>query len=322
MPLAIFIVLVFAAHTHAQSGTGSTYRFLNVPASASALALGGGPVSLPHGEPALMHLNPALLSKSHHGHVSLSFGSYLSESNMGFISGAWYSEKIGTLGAGLRFLNYGTMDRIDEFGLDRGTFHASDVALKLAIGRVFENVIQYGLAADLIYSSYESYRSTGFMLSGGVLYSIDGDDLTIGASFMNLGRQLSTYDGIQEPLPFDLRLGLSRKLLYLPLRITFTAHNLHRWEMRTPGDDDNIAFFTNLFRHLAVGGEFLFSENFHLRLGYNHLVHDELKTDRRLDLVGFGIGVGIKYKGIGIDLGRNSYSNMGNLFQLGIHTIF
>lgn len=318
--LTIFIVIFGVSDAWAQYGQKATYRFLNVPVSALAASHGGVPVSVIQADPSQMHLNPAFLDSSSSGKVSISMARIMSESNMGFISGAWHHPIIGTLGAGLRFVNYGEMDHIDEYGIDRGTISATDVAFKLAVSRSFEDVIQYALAADIIHSSYDMYQSTGIGFSGGILYKADEQDFSVGLSFVNLGRQLSSYDGIRENLPFDLRLGVTRKLMYLPLRLTFTAHHLHQWEMMSPGDDSKPAFFTNLARHLAVGGEFLFSESFRFRIGYNHYLHEELKTDRRLDLVGFGVGVAIRYKGIGVEFGRNSYSNMGSLLQLGINT--
>ena len=317
--LAIFIVLLGISDVQSQYGSKSTYRFLNIPVSPQATSLGGVPVSLMDADPAQMHLNPAFLDSTANGRLSVSYARFLSDANIGFISGAYELTGIGTLGAGLRFVNYGTLDRIDEYGIDRGTFNASDVAFKVALSRRFEDLFQFGIAADLIYSSYDGYSSTGVAFSGGVIYKAH-EDMIVGLSFINLGRQLSSYNGVQENLPFDLRLGVTRKLLYLPLRLTFTAHNLHDWNMKTPNDDSDPAFFSNLARHLAIGGEFLFSESFKLRLGYNHFQHEELKTGQRLDLVGFGIGVAIKYKGIGIEFGRNSYSDMGSLFQLGINT--
>lgn len=317
--LAIIIVLLGFSDAQSQFGSKSTYRFLNIPVSPQATSLGGIPVSLMDADPAQMHLNPAFLDSTANGRLSVSYARFLSDANIGFVSGAYDLPGLGTLGAGLRFVNYGTLDRIDEYGIDRGTFSVSDVAFKVALSRRFDELFQYGIAVDFILSSYDSYSSTGVAFSGGILYKTP-DDIIVGLSFVNLGYQISTYNGFRENLPFDLRLGVTRKLLYLPLRLTFTAHNLHNWDMKTSNDAVKPTFFSNLVRHLALGGEFLFSESFKLRLGYNHFQREELKTGQRLDLVGFGIGVAIKYKGIGIEFGRNSYSDMGGLLQLGINT--
>ncbi len=304
----------------AQYGPKATWRFLNVPASPFSSALGEVPVSLTSGSPALMHANPAFLTPESSRNLAASFTRYLSDANMGFLSSAYDIEKIGTIGLGLRFVNYGQMDRIDEYGIDRGTFNASDVALKLAIARDFEEWIRFGVAADLVYSSYDSYQASGIAFSGGVLYHDSESDYSVGLSFINLGTQLSSFDGLKEDIPFDLRLGVTRKLQYLPLRLTFTAHQLHRWNLRTVNNESEPGFFKNLARHMTIGGDFLFSESFRFRVGYNHLKHEELKTGQRLELVGFGFGVAIKYKGIDVEFSRNSYSVMGSMLQLGINT--
>lgn len=318
--LTIFIVFFCGSAAFAQYGPKSTYRFLNVPVSAKSAALGGAPVSIAYADPSQMHVNPAFLSPASSKEISISFARFLSEANMGFISGAWNVPEIGTFGAGLRFMNYGEFDRIDQYGIDNGTFNAADVAFKLAFSRELIENVRYGIATDLIHSYYDSYSSTGIGLSGGVFWHLPENETSFGLSFVNLGTQLTNFNGVDESLPFDLRLGVSRKLLYLPLSVSLTAHNLHRWDMQTPNDEKSPTFFTNLTRHLAVGGEFLFSENFNVRVGYNHFLHEELKNDRRIDLVGFGFGFGLMYKGIGIEFSRNSYSKMGHLLQLGINT--
>lgn len=320
--LLTIAVLATIGSAVAQYGPQTTYRFLNVPASAKAAALGGMPTSIIYGDPSQMHVNPAFLNADVSGSVSATFARFLGEVDMGFVSGAYHLPDVGTFGASIRYFSYGEFDRIDASGVNDGVFTASDMALKLAYAREYLGFIQYGLAVDLIYSSYEAYRSTGFALSGGIITDFKDDEMSVGLSFVNLGQQLSTYDGVKESLPFDLRLGVSQKLLYLPLRISVTAHNLHRWDMTTPNDIEEPSFFSNLFRHLAIGGEFMFSESFHLRLGYNHYLHDELKTDRRIDLAGFGLGIGINYKSVGVDISRNSYSEMGQLLQLGVRTRF
>jgi hypothetical protein len=318
--LTIFIVFFCCSVLNAQYGPKSTYRFLNVPVSAKAAALGGNPVSIAFADPSQMHVNPAFLSPSSSSEVSISLARFLSEANMGFISGAWHLMDVGTFGAGLRFMNYGEFDRIDEYGLDNGTFNAADVALKIAYSRGVAENLRVGFAADFIHSYYDNFNSTGIGFSGGLFWELPENETSFGLSFVNLGSQLTRYDGVDENLPFDLRLGVSRKLMYLPLRVSLTAHNLHRWDMKTPNDNGKPAFFANLTRHLTVGGEFLFSDNFNFRVGYNHFLHEELKNDRRIDLVGFGFGFGLMYKGIGIEFSRNSYSKMGHLLQLGINT--
>jgi hypothetical protein len=321
--LLLIVLLIFAClPVIAQSGTQSVYRFLHVPASAQAAALGGGPVSLVYGNPAQMHLNPAFLHQDMSGSVSATWARYLSDADMAFLSAAWHVEHLGTLGFGIRYVNYGEFERIDIGGNTTGDFIASDMAVKLALSRSYGVNIRYGVAVDFIHSSLDVYRSTGVAVSGGVILDLPDYDASFGFSVLNLGTQLSTYNGVREELPLDVRFAASRKLKYLPLRLSLGAHSLHRWEMRSANDTEEPGFASNLFRHAIIGGEFLFSENFHFRLGYNHFQHDDLKAPNRIDLAGFGIGVAIRVKAIGFEVSRTSHSEMGHLFQLGIQTRF
>jgi hypothetical protein len=318
--LALLILFTSFNDAVAQYGPKATWRFLNIPASPFSAALGEVPVSLTTGSPAQMHANPASLTPESSRYLAASFSRYLSDAHFGFISSAYSFKPLGTIGVGLRYINYGQIDRIDEFGIDRGSFHASDVAVKLALARNFEDLFRFGVAADFIYSSYDSFQASGITFSGGVLYTDSESDYSVGISFLNLGTQLSSFNGTREELPFDLRIGVTRKLQYLPLRLTITAHQLHNWNLRTVNDVTDPGFFSNLARHMAIGGDFIFSESFRARLGYNHLTHEELKTGQRLELVGFGFGIAIKYKGVDVEFGRNSYSVMGSMFQLGMIT--
>jgi hypothetical protein len=318
--LLIFAVLTLTQVGLSQYGSKSVYRFLNVPVSAQSAALGGTPVSLLEANPAQIHNNPAFLNASHSGMFSATWSHYLTESDFGLLSGAWHLNHIGTIGGSIRYLNYGEFDRIDASGLNQGSFTASDFALNLTLSRTYTEHLQYGVGIDLIHSSYEAFASTGVAFSGGLLLNTPELNSSFGVSFVNLGTQLSTFDGVRENLPFDLRAGASHKLEHLPLRLSLTAHSLTRWNMTVPGDIEKPDFTTNLLRHLTIGGEFLFSDNFHFRLGYNQYLHDELKTERTIDMAGFGFGVGLRVKGIGIEFSRNSFSEMGHLFKLGIQT--
>jgi hypothetical protein len=320
--LLVLIMMFAVPAAQAQYGPKATYRFLNIPISAQAAALGGGPVSLLVADPAQMHMNPAWLQFAEPGTVSTSLMRYLSEASMGVVSGVLSGGELGNIGVGIRFLNYGEMDRIDALGRDTGTFTPSDMAIKVGLARSYANIINYGVAVDFIHSAYDAYRSSGVAVTAGILIDVPDQETSVGLSVLNAGSQLSSYDNIRENLPFDVRLGVTRKLLYLPLRLSFTAHNLHRWEIPVEQDGGESSFFDHAFRHLAVGGEFMFSENFHFRLGYNHLTNNELKTEGRIDLVGFSFGVGINIKSVGIDISRNSYSEVGQLLQIGLRTRF
>ncbi len=300
------------------SNLDATYRFLNIPTSPRTAALGGNHVSLPNSDVSLFLLNPAYLSGNHHGQLALSYLNHLADVNMGFASGAFHHDELGTFGIGFRFVGYGEMIQTNAIGEELGTFTANDFAMNLGYARQIQDQLTAGVAFQFIHSSYHTFRSTGLAISAGLHYTFDDEQTWAGVSFGNLGRQVNYFDEQREDLPFDLRTSITRQLTYLPLRLSATAHSLTQWEMPSFNDEQTPRFADHLFRHLIIGGEFLFSENFHVRLGYNHFLHEELRSDARIDLGGASIGVGIQLRGFQFDISRNSYSDIGRLTQLGI----
>ena len=116
----------------------------------------------------------------------------------------------------------------------------------------------------------------------------------------------------------DLRIGLTKKLAHMPLLLSVAAYRLHRLR----GNPNRSDFISNALYHLVLGGEFLFSDSFQIRFGYNHRRHDELRMKSRLDFAGFSMGVGIQLSRVGIDYGFNSWSSLGGLHRFSVRTRF
>ncbi len=310
----------FAAETIAQIGNESVYRFLNLPGSARTAALGGNHVSLHNGGTALFEANPAYLNRENHRELSLSYLNNISDIYLGSAAFSWNLDGIGTLATGIRFMNYGDFTRTDSDGNEHGSFNAYDFSWSTAISRSFFDMFRAGIGVQFIASSYDDYRSSALGLFGGLYLPFNNDNTQAGIAFRNLGAQLTRFDGSREDLPFSLMAGITHRLQHLPLRFNLTLHSLDRWDLPVFDDDSDPSFSENLFRRIRFGTEFLFSENFHLRIGYDHLQSEELKTDSRIDLSGASIGLGIIIRDIHIDISRTSYSETGGLIQLNLGT--
>ncbi|HSI90363.1 MAG TPA: hypothetical protein VK927_04560, partial [Adhaeribacter sp.] len=64
-------------------------------------------------------------------------------------------------------------------------------------------------------------------------------------------------------------------------------------------------------RHFVVGGEFMFSPNFNVRFGYNHLRRRELRTENKAGGAGLSVGAMIRIKGFELDYSRAYYHVSG-----------
>jgi hypothetical protein len=60
-----------------------------------------------------------------------------------------------------------------------------------------------------------------------------------------MGFQLKTYAGEQEDLPFDLQIGITKKLANAPLGFSITAQHLHQFN--TLYSDEDFTFSKQLF---------------------------------------------------------------------------
>ncbi len=311
---------VLAPSALAQYTNNAVFRFLNLPVSARAAALGGNNPALFNADPVHFQLNPAYLGSDLERSVAISYINQLADVNSMFANTAFTVGDIGNLGVGIRYTGYGDFDRLDHTGTADGTFRAYDMALSLGLGRKVGESFSYGLGLDLIQSSYDSYSSSGIGVNGGFRYEeLDGNIVLAGA-FSNLGAQLSSFNGIREPLPADVRIGVSIKPEYVPARLHFMLQGLNEWDQTVPTDTEAPSLMSNLARHLAVGTEFVFSPNFNFRLGYNHYTHEAYKSDEGFDFAGVSFGFGIVVKRITVDFSRNGYSDLGGTYQLGLRT--
>lgn len=316
--LSAFVVFWATTSAFAQTNTSSVFRFLEIPPTARAAGLGGNHTGLYNADFSMLHVNPAYLNANNSGSVSASYINFLGDANMGFTSGAYNLNQLGTVGIGIRFVGYGEFDQLDENGNQQGSFNANDVAITGAYSlEIFKNV-QAGAGIDFIHSSYSTFKSSAMALSGGVFYQDTASHFSAGLSVRNLGTQITTYDGQREPLPIDVSLGITKKPEAFPFQLSLTLKQLNNWDMRIVGETERPGFVDNAFRHVLLGGEANLGENLAIRIGYDHYLHEQTKTGRDFDLAGIAFGVGIHLKNVTIDFSRNSYSSIGGVTRLSL----
>lgn len=314
--LCLILLALFVLPVRAQPGELTGFSFLRLEPSARAAALGGSYAAVYGDDINAMFYNPALLNAQMHGALSVSYLNHLSDLNAGFLAYSRHYEGLATFGVGLRFLSWGELERADENGQRLGTFGASDVALTLGASRAYSERIRYGVNVHLVYSSIESFHASALAADLGLLYQLPDQRMTFSASVNNLGKTLSSFGVTEDELPVDLRVGVTKRLQHLPLLITVMGYNLH--DLNDAPDDATAV--DNVLYHVAFGGEFQFSEAFNIRFGYNHRRHEELKLKSRLDLAGFGMGVGLHITRIYVDYAFNSWSSLGGLHQFTLRT--
>ena len=291
----------------AQQGT---YNFLRSDVSARAAALNGSFVSMKD-DPNVLFYNPAAIGTLTSPQVSVSYVNHLMDVNAGTLSYGQYINGIGNVGAGIIYMNYGSFNRTDELLNVLGTFNAADVALVAGIAAHYDDDILVGVNAKYIYSSIAEYSSTALAVDLGFLYDIPSQNLSIGGSILNIGKQLKTYAGFHEPLPFDVKFGITKRPEHQPVFLNIDFHRLNEGGNK----------FFDRFSNFTIGAEFLMSKSLRLRIGYDNQQRKELKTGTTAGLSGFSLGFGLVLSEYQIDYAYNSYGAFGGIqrFSLGIN---
>lgn len=297
----------------AQADTG--YYFMRLPHSAHTAATAHGTLSPSSADVHQFMDNPAVLSETHHRQMRFSYINHVGDLNAGGMAYGHRFSGIGTVGAGLRYLGYGSMERTNELGEQIGSFDASDGALTVGLGRRYTENLRIGVAGHLISSSIDNLRATALGFDAGILYQYEPFDLTLGASINNVGKEISGLGSSTAKLPQDIRFYATKRLQYVPLILSITGYNLNRIGTGTESTAADI-----LIDHLRFGGTLELGSTVRVRFGYNPRRHRALRTRSRLDTAGITAGFGLQLFRIAFDYTYESWSSFGGLHYLTVGT--
>lgn len=320
-----FLGLLLPIHSLCQvNGGNHVYEFLNLAPSARIASLGGQLISVSDDDINLAFANPAAANPSMHQAISFSHQFMPAGINSGYAAFGYYLKQSEiTLHGGLRYIGYGSFNLTDPTDEVIGTFDAGEYALNLGAGKQLYDKLSVGANLKLITSRFESYSSAGVTADLGALYQDTASMTSFSVVLRNAGIQLSSYAGNRQPVPFEMLMGVSKQLRYMPLRFSITYRYLDRWNViyDDPNTQEDLFFFTdgsnqksgntfidNLARHLVFSAEFLFGkqDNFRLRFGYDHLHRKELSVNNLRSLAGFAFGLGFKINRFRIDYSRSA----------------
>ena len=324
LPVAVVAagLAVLAGPAHAQSRTQTAFPLVRLDASARTAALAGAG-ALATDDPATALTNPALLSSEMSRGLSLGYANLLADVTAGSAVYAHDVPVLGGLSVGgaVRFLSYGEFERRTgaTVGAEaEGTFGASEVAATLVVSREVLPQFRVGLAAHALVASIDD--ASGQALAGdlGVSYAVADEGLVLGASVHHVGAVLSSLGAEADRLPLDLRVTVSKRLRYVPLTVSVSGLDLHRFE----GASADSSFAGRALDHVALGGELQLGSAFALRAGYNGRRGADLRSGGRLDLAGVSVGAGVSLRRVSVDYAFANWGDFGGLHQFGVRTRF
>ena len=312
-------------------GGSSVFNFLRLPNTPQLTALGGVNVSVSANDVGLAFNNPALLNKEMHTQLIAVFNNFYADVNALHLSFGYRHEKLKTnFAGGLNYFDYGKISETDPAGNVFGTLNPKDWVIQLSASRSYLEKWNYGATVKFISSNYGVYRSNGIALDIAALFKDSANLITASIVAKNMGYQLKKYSGTDaEELPFDLQIGITKKLEKAPLSFSLTAQRLHQFDIRYNDTVFNILngldktgkfTFDKIFRHFVLAVQAFPVPQIEITAAYNHLRRQELNISNSTNgLNGFSMGVGLLVKKIQVRYARTYYQNNKAYNQFGLN---
>lgn len=327
-----FSFLVFSNFAlTAQIGGSSTYEFLSLSSSPLHSSLGAPIPTLSDLDIHSSLSNPALLHGRVGGQWSLNFEPYFAGVNRGSAAYAITLNRKKALLFDIRYIHYGTFEGRDELGNPTTDFSGNETALGVSHSHYFLKLnLSVGARLSLISSSFEKYHSFGVSTDFGFYYHFLNSSYRIGLVLRNIGSQITTYADINEPLPFEIGLGVSNELLHLPLRWHLYFQNVQNWKLafensnRTTTSlngeqtEEKLGGLDELFRHIVLGIELFPDRSFSIQLGYNFRRAAELRILEQRSFSGITAGFGLSMRRLRFHFSHARYTSAGNTSFFGI----
>lgn len=294
--LALFMML------SAFAGGTAGFAFLQVPAGARAVAMGGAFTAIP-GDPLSLYWNPAAAATVSDPVLSTTYTSYMMDMQTGFIG--WVNPREGdVIGVSLNYFYGGTFDRTSmEDPMGNGEeFSSNSMALAGTWAKSLTESIAVGATGRFIYSQIDSYNANGFSVDLGGMYcpaSLPG--FTGAVAVRNAGVQTKAFYSENDPMPTEVAAGVSQALLEGKLLIAADG------TMPFEGDFD-----------AAVGVEYTPLEMLSLRTGWSLSAKDMADNAGGGFIDAMGFGMGTHYNQFSLDYAWKPYADLGNTHRISL----
>ena len=286
--LSLLITIQLSLLAASAQESESAYNFLRLPVSAHIAALGGENISLNDDDATIIFHNPAMLNFVADKTVNLNYMTYMEGANTAsaaFVKGIGERASWGVSG---QYMNYGKMKQTTYDNTELGEFSAKDINIGGSFAYALTDKISGGITAKLISSTIADYNSLAVGVDLGLNYTDSIGNLSVSIAAKNLGGQVKAYDDDFEKIPFDLQVGVTKRLTNSPFRFSVTLSRLNNWDQ-------------GFIRHLAVGADIMLSENIYVAAGYNFRRAHEMKIAEDDGSSSHGAGLSL---GAGISLQR------------------
>lgn len=322
----ILVVLINTAGAYGQIAGEQAFDFLNIPHTARLTGLGGVNVSTYNKDVNLIYANPASVSDSMSGYLSINYLNYFADAGLSSFAYAHHTKKYGTFTVGAQRMTLGDFQGFDASGNATRAFNSGSTSILLGHSRMVNN-FRVGVNMKVAISNVANYRSSAMLFDIGGMFVHPSKELTVGLVLKNIGFVLSEFtDTSDSSLPLDVQLGATFKPEHMPFRFSFTALSFANLDIAYNDPNDGISTddpgaIDKMLMHFVVGTELLLGKNVNIRAGYNHKIRKELRLQEAAGGAGFSFGFMVKVKSFEIAYGHGGYHLAGgtNNFTIATH---
>ncbi len=299
--------------------SSSVFNFLNLPTSAHATALGGTNISLIEDDASLTFQNPALASSVSNNSIGVNFSTLMRGQKAASASFTRLQGERGTWGINAQMVGYGSIEETSAAGEIEGDCHPIDVALSGLYSYFLSDRLSGGAAGKLIYSNYAGYTSFAMAVDLGLNYYVEESDFSVSVVAANLGGQIKAFGDEHEHLPFQLNLGLTKRIAHAPLRLSLTMTDLTHWSKNyyyhTGSDPKGGRILLN---HFNVGVDLVPSNLFWVGIGWNCRRAYELEAAGSSKMAGLTAGAGLNIKKLSLGVSYAKYHVSAPSLSIGV----
>jgi hypothetical protein len=283
------------------------FSFLRGSISARTAGVGGSNTAQ-NNDVSIVAINPASLVTLDSNAVSATFLKQVLDLNAGFITYGWDAGELGTMAVTAHVMSYGSFPRTNNQGAVTGSFSVADVVAGVTLAREIDTLISYGITLKAFHSAAEEQRSTALALDGSLHFQFPKQRTSLAVSVLNVGTQLSTYDGTSDRLPVDARIGVQHKLRGLPLTVNASLTGLA----------DRVETFTDRLLNFSVGGELSVGKYVFLRVGYDNATRNTSNVDVTTQLTGLSGGIGVVAKSVFVDYALSTFGSAAIVHRISV----
>ena len=326
-----FIIILFSfllKAVNAQTLGGATsYRFLNLSSSPITTAAGGINISYSGNNAGPAFSNPALLLPSMDAQLNLDFSVLPGGIKTYHLSDVYQpKKKLITLAGGVFFIDYGNIQQTDAAGNVYGNFKASEYNIQVSASKQYLEKWRYGATVKFIHSSFGLYQSSAVATDIAVAYTDSAKGFKTSILAKNMGLPITTFAGTSEELPFDLQIGITKKLSKTPFAFSATIHHLHQFNLLYRDSAFNVvnnldnqnSLFKKAANHFVLATHIYIGNNLEGIIGYNQLRSSELNVGAGSGLTGFSAGFAAHFNKFHFSFAHSAYQRGISYNQFGL----